>query len=145
MLGFHAALLQPAVETGRPIQPVALSYQGNNGLRSVAPAYAGATTLMGSLHAILKRKGLRRELSPCRRCPCRVPSAGVGANGESESQRRSAFEDVHSAARAGPVKHLPRTHEIARIEWFRFVVEVGCGILVIENQIVPASGPPCRH
>ncbi|HNN44426.1 MAG TPA: lysophospholipid acyltransferase family protein [Azospira sp.] len=61
MLGFHSALLQPAVETGRPIQPVALSYQGNNGLRSVAPAYAGETTLMGSLHAILNTRGITAQ------------------------------------------------------------------------------------
>lgn len=58
LLGFHAALLQPAVETGRPIQPIALCYEGDDGERSLAPAYAGETTLMESLHAILCTRGI---------------------------------------------------------------------------------------
>lgn len=53
LLGFHAALLQPAVETGRPIQPIALCYEEGDGLRSLAAAYVGNTTLMESLLTIL--------------------------------------------------------------------------------------------
>ena len=34
---FHGALLQPAIEAGRPIVPLALSYHDRNGRRSTAP------------------------------------------------------------------------------------------------------------
>ena len=53
LLGFHAALLQPAVETGRPIQPVAISYHHADGSPSTAAAYVGDTTLVQSFAAIL--------------------------------------------------------------------------------------------
>lgn len=58
LLGFHGALLQPAVETGRPIQPVALSYETPDGRRSLAPAYVGETSLLECLDAILANPGL---------------------------------------------------------------------------------------
>jgi 1-acyl-sn-glycerol-3-phosphate acyltransferase len=53
LLGFHAALLQPAVETGHPIQPLVLSYHHADGSRSLAPVYVGETTLLESFMAIL--------------------------------------------------------------------------------------------
>lgn len=53
LLHFHAALLQPAVETKRPIVPLALSYETAAGQRTLAAAYAGATTLAQCLAAIL--------------------------------------------------------------------------------------------
>lgn len=64
LLSFHAALLQPAVETGRPIQPVALSYHETDGQRSLAPSYAGDTTLLQSLAAILASPSLTVRLRP---------------------------------------------------------------------------------
>ncbi len=64
LLGFHAALLQPAVETGRPIQPVALSYETPDGLRSLAPAYVGDTHLLTCLGAILAAPALVARLRP---------------------------------------------------------------------------------
>lgn len=53
VLHFHAALLQPAVETGHPIQPLALSYHAADGQRSLAPSYAGETTMRQSFAAVL--------------------------------------------------------------------------------------------
>ena len=53
LLDFHPALLQPAVDGGRPLQPVALAYFDADGRRSAAPAYAGETTLWQSLKAVL--------------------------------------------------------------------------------------------
>ena len=58
LLGFHGALLQPAVETGRPIQPVSLSYETPDGQRSLAPAYVGETSLLECLRTILACPGL---------------------------------------------------------------------------------------
>lgn len=58
LLDFHAALLQPAIATGRPIQPVAITYHDRHGRRSGAAAYAGDTSLRECLAAILACRGL---------------------------------------------------------------------------------------
>ncbi|WP_334157665.1 lysophospholipid acyltransferase family protein [Oryzomicrobium sp.] len=58
LLHFHGALLQPAVETGLPVIPIALSYHEADGRPSLAPAYAGDTTMGQCLGAILTRRRL---------------------------------------------------------------------------------------
>ena len=62
LLNFHSALLQPAVDARRPVQPVALSYHDANGHRSLAPAYAGETTMHECLDAILACRSLTVRL-----------------------------------------------------------------------------------
>lgn len=64
LLGFHAALLQPVVETGRPLQPVALCYELPGGERSLAPAYVGDTTLLECLRTILATRRMVVRLRP---------------------------------------------------------------------------------
>lgn len=64
LLGFHAALLQSAVETGRPIQPVALSYETRDGRRTQAAAYAGETTMGECIAAILATRHMIARLRP---------------------------------------------------------------------------------
>lgn len=64
LLKFHAALLQSAVDARRPVQPVALSYHDADGLRSLAPAYAGETTMRECLAAILACRSLVVRLRP---------------------------------------------------------------------------------
>jgi 1-acyl-sn-glycerol-3-phosphate acyltransferase len=64
LLGFHAALLQPAVEAGRPIQPIALSYETPDGQRSLAPAYVGETSLLQCLANILTCDEIVARLRP---------------------------------------------------------------------------------
>lgn len=63
MLEFHAALLQPAIETGRPILPVALTYRDEQGNPSLAPAFADATTLPQCFAAILACRSLTVRLA----------------------------------------------------------------------------------
>jgi 1-acyl-sn-glycerol-3-phosphate acyltransferase len=58
LLGFHAALLQPAVETGQTIQPLAISYHYADGSRSLAPAYVGETSLLQTFAAILASRSM---------------------------------------------------------------------------------------
>ncbi len=62
LLHFHAALIQSAIESERPIQPVALSYQDTHGARSLAPAYAGETSFTDCLRAVLACRALRVQL-----------------------------------------------------------------------------------
>ena len=64
LLNFHSALMQPAVNTGRPVQPVALSYFDAEGRHSLAPAYAGETTMGQCLAAILACRSLTVRLRP---------------------------------------------------------------------------------
>lgn len=53
VLHFHAALLQPAIECQRPIQPLSLRYEGPDGHLSLAPAYVGDTSLGQSVLTII--------------------------------------------------------------------------------------------
>ena len=53
VLHFHAALLQPAIESGHAVQPVAISYHTPTGALSAAPAYIGDVSLGQSLAAII--------------------------------------------------------------------------------------------
>lgn len=53
VLHFHAALLQPAIETGRVVQPLAIRYQTHTGAYSDAPAYHGDISLGRCIATIL--------------------------------------------------------------------------------------------
>ena len=66
LLGFHGALLQPAVETGHPVLPVAISYHDASGKLSQAAAYAGETTMQECMSAILACRSLtiRLQVAP---------------------------------------------------------------------------------
>ncbi|WP_153472873.1 lysophospholipid acyltransferase family protein [Rhodocyclus gracilis] len=64
LLAFHAALLQPAIAAGRPLQPVAVSYHELDGSRSLAPAYIGETTLLECVLAIISRRGIIVRVQP---------------------------------------------------------------------------------
>ena len=55
---FHAALLQAAVETGRPVVPMAISYWEIDGQRSMAPRYDGEITFWQCMMAMIGRKRL---------------------------------------------------------------------------------------
>jgi 1-acyl-sn-glycerol-3-phosphate acyltransferase len=63
LLGFHAALLQPAVETGRPVLPMAISYHDAEGELSLAPSFAGETTMKECFLAILACRSLTVRMS----------------------------------------------------------------------------------
>jgi 1-acyl-sn-glycerol-3-phosphate acyltransferase len=94
LLNFHAALLQPAVETGRLIQPVALSYHAADGCRSQAPAYAGETTMAQSLAAILACRSLSVRLRPT---PALKPQDYLGAAGSTVGVRRALAHAARDA------------------------------------------------
>lgn len=64
LLKFHSALLQSAIAAGRPVQPVALSYFDAAGQRSLAPVYAGETTMAQCLSAIFAHRRLVVRLRP---------------------------------------------------------------------------------
>lgn len=53
VLHFHAALLQPAIQSGHFVQPVSISYRTPDGAVSLAPAYVGDVSLGQCLAAII--------------------------------------------------------------------------------------------
>lgn len=59
LLPFHANLLQAAIATHTPVQPVALAFvDAASGQRSNAPVYVGHTTLLASLWRTLSTPGV---------------------------------------------------------------------------------------
>ncbi len=64
LLPFHGALLQPAIDGSRPVQPLTLAYFDATGQRSPAPAYAGETTMAECMAEIIACRSLRVRLRP---------------------------------------------------------------------------------
>ncbi len=88
LLGFHAALLQPAVETGHPILPLAISYLNPDGTLCLAPSFEGAITLMQCFSAILACRSLTVSLRPA------PPIATT------DKSRRDLAHEAHAAIEA---------------------------------------------
>ena len=64
LLPFHGALLQPAVDSNRPIQPISIAYFDRHGNRSLAAAYAGTTTMAECMASIIACRSLTVRLRP---------------------------------------------------------------------------------
>jgi len=63
LMPFHANLLQAAIATETPAQPVALRFADSQHAVSPAAAYVGDTNLVQSAWAIVTTTGLRAEIS----------------------------------------------------------------------------------
>jgi 1-acyl-sn-glycerol-3-phosphate acyltransferase len=85
LLGFHSALLQPAVETGRPVLPLAISYHDETGKHTTGPAFVGEATLIDSFAAVLANRSLIVHLTP---------SPALDTNGKT---RRDVVRAAHEA------------------------------------------------
>ena len=97
VLHFHAALLQPAIECGHPIQALALSYTDADEQRSRAAAYDGDITLGQSLGNIIAEQRLIARIDAAQ------PMATEGI------QRR----ELAAMARAAIVARLPVIENVA--------------------------------
>ncbi len=63
LLPFHGNLLQAAIATDTPVQPLALRYEdAASGARSAAPAYIGDDSLLDTLWRTVRTPGLRVRL-----------------------------------------------------------------------------------
>ena len=58
LLPFHANLLQAAIATGSPVQPIALSFSDSSGPVSAAVEFVGATTLLQSIWRVARGDGV---------------------------------------------------------------------------------------
>ncbi len=86
---FHTSLLQPAIDAGALVFPVAIRYQDEQGMHSTAAAYIDDISFIASLWNILKCKGLHVRL---------IITAPIAATG---SDRRTvthqARQQIHAA------------------------------------------------
>jgi len=90
VLPFHANLLQAAITTGTPVQPVALRYADATHAVSPAAAYIGDTSLLQSLWWVVMAEGLTAQVTV------------LPAHYSAHAQRRELSE----AVRAGIVGSL---------------------------------------
>lgn len=63
VLPFHASLLQPIIDAGGHVQPIAIRYRDADGGRAEAPVYVGETSFMTSLWNVLGAKRLVVEVA----------------------------------------------------------------------------------
>jgi 1-acyl-sn-glycerol-3-phosphate acyltransferase len=111
---FHAALLQPAIDAGRPVQPLALRYLAPDGAYCAAPAYVGETSLWECLKAIVAEpaivatldvmapipstEGPRRTLAEAARHSIAARVAGDYASGTAFETDRAFHEPAAAEA-----------------------------------------------
>lgn len=93
---FRPALFQAAVDAGRPVQPLRLTYRHRDGRTSTVPAYIGEDTLLASLGRLLTS---RRTV-----CHVRVQSLQLPGNNRRELAARCQAA-VHGDSPRRP--HLP--------------------------------------
>ena len=81
---FHASLLQPAIDAGVPLHPLALRYEDARGERSAAAAYYGDLSFGASLWTLLNTSTLRVRVTV-------IPALDV-----SVSDRRTLAQDART-------------------------------------------------
>lgn len=113
LLHFHAALLQPAIEAGRPIVPLALSYHAADGSRSLAAAYAGDTTMLESLWAVVSEQRLIVRLAVAPAIASVHDGVAVHRRAIAEAARTSIALNLHLSP-APPIPSANNAPETAR-------------------------------
>lgn len=83
LLPFHANLLQAAIATTTPVQPVALRYSQPGHCVSPAVAWVGATSLVHSIWMIASAQGVE------------VSVMALGARGSAHADRRALAHTLH--------------------------------------------------
>jgi len=92
---FYPAMFQAAIDAGRPVQPLRLTYHHADGSVSTAPAFVGDDTLARSVGRLLT---VRRTLAWVHVESLQLPG----------TDRRDLARRCQSALLAGAARHLPR-------------------------------------
>jgi 1-acyl-sn-glycerol-3-phosphate acyltransferase len=71
VLPFKSSLLQPIIEAGGHVQPVAIRYRTPDGAIAMAPTYVGDTSFASSFFAVCAERALRVELTAQPALPAR--------------------------------------------------------------------------
>lgn len=109
---FHASLLQPAIEAGARVQPIALRYRQPDGSPCDAAVYIGDTSLVTSVLRILSQRTLHVEVH----CLPALDGKGQQRRQLAEAVRTAicqAITPAPNAPAAATVPHAP--HDSATI------------------------------
>lgn len=93
-------MFQAAIDAGRPVQPLRLTYHHVDGTVSTAPAFVGDDTLVRSVCRLLT---VRRTLAWVRveSCSCQVPIVGISRAVASQRCLREPWGSRGNAQAAG--------------------------------------------
>ncbi|SON62633.1 hypothetical protein MSIMFI_04160 [Mycobacterium simulans] len=100
---FYPAMFQAAIDAGRPVQPLRLTYHHVNGSVSTAPAFVGDDTLLRSVRRMLR---VRRTVAWVR-----VESLQLPANDRRDLARRCQAA-VHLSPPRASMRHLGHRHAL---------------------------------
>ena len=93
VMPFHAALIQPAISAGRPVQALAIRYSDPTGNPTTVTAYVGEITLVQSLSMILATRGIVAELTALAPLPAALNNRRELAKA-AESSIRAHLDDA---------------------------------------------------
>ncbi|OBJ55598.1 1-acyl-sn-glycerol-3-phosphate acyltransferase [Mycobacterium sp. 1423905.2] len=96
---FYPAMFQAAIDAGRPVQPVRLTYHRVDGSVSTAPAYVGEDTLLRSVYRVLR---VRRTLARVRVESLQLPG----------TDRRALAHRCQDAIGLAPVRRSGHGHAL---------------------------------
>jgi 1-acyl-sn-glycerol-3-phosphate acyltransferase len=102
VLPFKSSLLQPIIEAGGHVQPVAIRYRTPDGAIAMAPTYVGDTSFASSFLAVCAEPALRVELTACRALPARDTHRRVLAQAAEASIRTALAEPASATAPGTP-------------------------------------------
>lgn len=100
MYPFRSSLLQSAVDAAAPVWPVALHYPGKNGGFNTEVAYAGDTTMLQSLRAVLAQREIVLRLTF---------AEPINPAGRDRRELAQAAENIISSLACLPVRAGPET------------------------------------
>ncbi|CDO87758.1 lysophospholipase [Mycobacterium triplex] len=97
---FYPAMFQAAIDAGRPVQPLRLTYHHVDGLLSTAPAFVGDDTLLAAMCRLITQ---RRTLAHVHVESLQLPG----------TDRRALAHRCQSAVGVGVTRRPDRRHELA--------------------------------
>jgi len=102
VLHFHGSLLQPVINAGGHIAPIAIRYRNARAEHSDSPAFAAGTTFLRSVWRVLSERNLTAEVTL-------LPL--IDAQGQGQHRRELALAAQHAIAQ---VLELPIGHAYGR-------------------------------
>jgi len=135
---FHSSLLQPAIDAGALVHPIAIRYQDRHGIHSMASAYIDEMSFGQSMWNILRTPELHVRLAA---------TAPLDASGTDRRNLTRAVHhhisatltELHAATVATP--HVPSTYEHARVAHDPHFQSLYCVLLYPELTQETANQP----
>lgn len=100
VMPFHAALFQPAISAGQPVQPLAIRYRDAAGRYTAAPAYIDEMSFGESVRNTLAQRGIVAELVV-------LPAIAVAATSDRRQLAKAAEDAIRAAITPSRQAALP--------------------------------------